>query len=246
MRVVELVASNGASGGARVAISDRSGGSSTSPYDSLNLSHTVGDLPRRVTENRRRAAFLAGLDPARVVWMDQVHGTAVAVVDEVPVEPLPATDAVVTASRGLALAVLVADCLPVLIGDGSAGVVGAAHAGRRGLAEGIVGATVAAMASLGANPAAMSALVGPGVGPCCYEVPQSLRSEVVARVPETCAQTRTGRPALDLPAGVLAELTRAGVRQTSRMATCTVEDPAYYSYRRDRVTGRFAGFIWRA
>lgn len=237
MRVLEL------GPGARAAITDRAGGVSDAPFDGLNLSYRVGDDPAHVAENRRRAAATAGLDPSRVVWMEQVHGAEVAVVHDPAVSPVAGVDALVTTERGLALGVLVADCLPVLLADTDAGVVGAAHAGRRGLAGGIVGATVAAMRSLGAEPAGLQALIGPGIRSCCYEVGADVRDDVVERVPETSARTAEGGPALDLAAGVLAELGRAGVRRHSRVAVCTAEDPAYFSYRRDGVTGRFAGYI---
>lgn len=240
MRVLEL------GPGAWAAVTARSGGVSATPYDNLNLSYRVGDVSAQVAENRRRAAATAGLDPGRVMWMEQVHGAEVAVVDDAEISPVAGVDALVTTGRGLALAVLVADCLPVLLAETDAGVVGVAHAGRRGLAGGIVGATVAAMRSLGADPAAVTAVVGPGIGPCCYEVGADVRDEVIGRVPETAARTVEGRPALDLPAGVVEELRRAGVRRASRVAICTAEDPAYFSYRRDGVTGRFAGYVWLA
>lgn len=230
--------------GARGWITARSGGSSSFPYLSLNLSLNVGDVPGNVAENRRRAATHAGLDPARVVWMDQEHGAGVAVVAELPTGPVREVDALVTRQRGMALAVLVADCVPVLLADGGAEVVGVAHAGRRGLVAGVVQATLAAMISVGADPDSVTALVGPAVGACCYEVPVEMRDEVAAVVPETAAWTRGGTPSLDLPAGVLAVLGRAGVRRCSRLPVCTADDPAYFSHRRDGVTGRFAGYAW--
>lgn len=230
--------------GASTAVTDRVGGTSTGPFASLNLSLKVSDEPDRVAANRWRAAVGAGLDPERVVWMDQAHGSGVAVVEQLPAGPVPGVDALVTRSRELALAVLVADCVPVLLADGAAEVVAVAHAGRRGLAAGVVQATVVAMSALGADPANVTALVGPAVGPCCYEVPAEMRDEVAAGVPEAAARTRAGSPALDLPAGVLALLHRAGVRRCVRSWVCTVDDPAYFSHRRDGVTGRFAGYAW--
>jgi len=232
--------------GARYGTTDRSAGSSAPPYRGLNLSYSVGDEPVRVAGNRQRAATGLGLDPRRVVWMQQTHAAGVAAVAEAPMDPVPGVDGLVTRSRDLALAVLVADCVPVLLAHGAAGVVGVAHAGRRGLAAGIVQATVAAMRSLGADPAEVTAFVGPAVGPCCYEVPADMRDEVAGLVPETAARTRAGTPALDLPAGVLAVLARVGVRRSARSPVCTADDPAYFSHRRDGVTGRFAGYVWLA
>ncbi|NJA59953.1 polyphenol oxidase family protein, partial [Streptomyces sp. NEAU-H3] len=115
-------------GGAHFAFTDRWGGVSAAPYEELNLGGAVGDAPGAVLANRALAAKDLGLDPAHVVWMNQVHGREVAVVEEPWGEgPVPAVDAVVTARRGLALAVLTADCVPVLLADAVAGVVGAAH-----------------------------------------------------------------------------------------------------------------------
>lgn len=231
--------------GARYGISDRSGGTSAGAYLSLNLSFSVADDSSGVLVNRRRAATGLGLHPQRVVWMQQEHGAEVAAV-AAATGPVPGVDGLVTRSRQVALAVLVADCVPVLLADGGAGVVGVAHAGRRGLAAGVVSATVAAMRSLGADPAAVTAYVGPAVGPCCYEVPAQLRDQVAALVPETASRTRAGTPALDLPTGVLAVLARAGVRNCSRSSVCTADDARYFSHRRDGVTGRFAGYAWLA
>lgn len=229
----------------RGAVTDRSGGSSAAPYDSLNLSFNVGDEPAVVTANRARVAAELRVHAGDVVWMDQVHGSGVAVVAEHPAGPVPAVDALVTRHPNVVLAVLVADCVPVLLADSAAGVLAVVHAGRRGLAAGVVPATLAAMAELGADPADMTALVGPSVGPCCYEVPAQMRAEVAALVPDTAASTRSGTPALDLPAGVVGVLRRAGVRRLSRSGVCTAENPAYFSHRRDGVTGRFAGYAWR-
>lgn len=232
--------------GARGAVTSRFGGRSAAPFDSLNLSFSVGDEPEAVSQNRLHVAAELGLEPGSVVWMEQSHGCAVAVVDDsAPTGPV-AVDALVTRRRDVVLAVLVADCVPVLLADAGAGVVAVAHAGRRGLAAGILPATLAAMVKLGAVPAAVTAAIGPAIGPCCYEVPAQLRAEVAGVVPETAAWTRQGTPALDLPGGVVGVLRRVGVRRCTRSRICTAEDPAYFSHRRDGVTGRFAGYAWRA
>jgi YfiH family protein len=153
-------------------------------------------------------------------------------------------DAVVTARRGLALAVLTADCTPVLLADPVAGVAGAAHAGRPGLVAGVVPAVVEAMTGLGARPERMLAHIGPSVCGLCYEVPERMRAEVAEVVPEAWATTRQGTPAVDVAAGVLAQLGRMGVTDAKRSGVCTLESADHFSYRREHVTGRLAGYVW--
>ncbi|MDY0812323.1 peptidoglycan editing factor PgeF [Kitasatospora purpeofusca] len=230
--------------GAHFAFTTRWGGVSTSPYGELNLGGAVGDDPAAVLENRAIAARELGLDPADVVWMNQVHGADVAVVTErQPAGEAPAVDAVVT-DRPLALAVLTADCTPVLLADPVAGVVGAAHAGRPGLAAGVVPAVVGAMVALGAEPARIAAATGPAVCGRCYEVPAQLRAEVAGRVPAAHAVTSWGTPALDVPAGVAAQLAAAGVNGPVLSPVCTLESADHYSYRREQRTGRLASYVW--
>jgi YfiH family protein len=151
-------------------------------------------------------------------------------------------DALVTADAGLPIGVLVADCMPVLLSDPVAGVVGAAHAGRRGLVAGVLQATLQAMNGLGAEPSRTTAVIGPSICGCCYEVPEAMREEVAAAVPGTACETSAGTPGLDLVAGALGVLRKAGVDATA-MGICTAEDDRFYSYRRDGVTGRFAGVV---
>jgi YfiH family protein len=179
--------------------------------------------------------------------MKQVHGADVALARTPwPDEDAPSVDALVTDQYGLVLAVLVADCTPVLLADPVAGVVGAAHAGRPGMAAGVVPATIEAMRDLGADPARLEVFTGPGVCGACYEVPEAMRADVAANEPASWATTRQGTPAVDVPAGVAAQLRRAGILEANLhlSADCTMEDPRYFSYRRDGVTGRFAGFVW--
>ncbi|MCU7825262.1 peptidoglycan editing factor PgeF [Kitasatospora sp. DSM 101779] len=230
--------------GAHFASTTRWGGVSTSPYGELNLGGAVGDDPAAVRRNREIAARELGLDPADVVWMNQVHGADVAVVTQrQPAGQAPTVDAVVT-DRPLALAVLTADCTPVLLADRAAGVVGAAHAGRPGLAAGVVPAAVRAMAELGADPARITAVLGPAVCGRCYEVPAGLRDEVAAIVPAARAETSWGTPALDVAAGVVAQLAEAGVTDVVRSDVCTLESDDHYSYRREQRTGRLASYVW--
>jgi len=231
--------------GAHFAFTDRWGGVSAVPYEELNLGGAVGDDPDAVRTNRELAAKSLGLDPARVVWMNQVHGAEVAVVDGPWGErPVPEVDAVVTARRGLALAVLTADCTPVLLADPVAGIVAAAHAGRPGMVAGIVPAAVRAMTELGAEPGRIVARTGPAVCGRCYEVPEAMRADVAAVEPAAHAETSWGTPAVDVTAGVHAQLERLGVCDREQSSVCTIESDDHFSYRRDRTTGRLAGYVW--
>ncbi|WP_432135944.1 MULTISPECIES: peptidoglycan editing factor PgeF [unclassified Streptomyces] len=232
--------------GAHFAFTDRWGGVSAAPYEELNLGGAVGDDPAAVLTNRELGAKSLGLDPARVVWMNQVHGAEVAVVDGPwgTEADVPAVDAVVTARRGLGLAVLTADCVPVLLADPVAGVAAAAHAGRPGLVAGVVPAALRAMTELGADPARIVARTGPAVCGRCYEVPAGMRAEVAAVEPAAYAETSRGTPAVDVAAGVHAQLERLGVRDREQSPVCTLQSEDHFSYRRDRVTGRLAGYVW--
>ncbi|WP_431044902.1 peptidoglycan editing factor PgeF [Streptomyces sp. P1-3] len=231
--------------GAHFAFTDRWGGVSAAPYDTLNLGGAVGDDPAAVRTNRERAARALGLEPGAVVWMNQVHGRDVAVVDGPWAgDEVPAVDAVVTTRRGLALAVLTADCTPVLLADPVAGVVGAAHAGRPGLVAGVVPATVEAMLALGAEPGRILARTGPSVCGRCYEVPEAMRDAVAEVVPEAWSRTVWGTAAVDVAAGVTAQLARSGVGIGGHSHICTLESADHFSYRRDRTTGRLASYVW--
>jgi polyphenol oxidase len=228
----------------RRVVTDRRGGRSRSPYDSFNLGDHVGDEPADVAANRARVARELGVADDRLVWMQQVHGTGVAVVEGPQDGAVPATDALVTATRGLVLAVLVADCVPILLADSDRGIVAAVHAGREGVRQGVLPAALSAMASLGARARHVSALLGPAVCGACYEVPAEMQAEVARVAPAAAVRTRTGTPGLDLRAGLADLLTRAGVRQVVHDPRCTVEDPHLFSHRRDGVTGRQAGLVW--
>ncbi|MEV8542304.1 peptidoglycan editing factor PgeF [Streptomyces sp. NPDC051572] len=231
--------------GAHFAFTDRWGGVSAVPYEELNLGGAVGDDPDAVRTNRELAAKSLGLDPALVVWMNQVHGVDVAVVEEPwGASDIPSVDAVVTARRGLALAVLTADCTPVLLADPVAGIAGAAHAGRPGMVAGVVPAAVRAMVELGADPARIVARTGPAVCGRCYEVPADMRADVAAVEPAAYAETSWGTPAVDVTAGAHAQLDRLGVRDREQSPVCTRESDDHFSYRRDRATGRLASYVW--
>ena len=145
-----------------------------------------------------------------------------------------------------ALVVLVADCAPVLLADPEARIVGAAHAGREGMAAGVVTELVTAMSDAGADPARMRAVIGPHICGGCYEVPAQMRARVAEQVPEAACVTRAGTPGIDVGTGIEAQLARAGVRAFTADPRCSAETPELYSYRRDGRTGRFAGLVWLA
>lgn len=228
----------------RRVVTTREGGVSKPPYDSFNLGDHVGDDPAAVTANRKRLAEGIGLEPERLVWMEQVHGRTVAVVDGPVDEPLEATDAVVTARERLALVVLTADCVPVLLGDPEAGVIGAVHAGRVGARVGVVPATLDRMVELGARKDRIEVLLGPSVCGQCYEVPTAMRDDVDKHLPGSASTTRSGKPALDLRAGLWQQLADAGVGRLGLDPRCTFEEKSLFSHRRTPGTGRLAGVIW--
>ena len=228
----------------RRVVTDRRGGRSRAPYDSFNLGSHVGDDPADVAANRARVARELQVAEERLVWMDQVHGTGVAVVDRPQDGPVPGTDALVTATPGLVLAVLAADCVPVLLADHDTGVVAAVHAGREGVRAGVVPAALSAMASLGARARHVTALLGPAVCGECYEVPEQMQQDVVRVAPAAAARTRAGTPGLDLRAGIAEILRRSGIPEVVQDPRCTVEDGTLFSHRRDGVTGRQAGLVW--
>ncbi|MFJ4976451.1 peptidoglycan editing factor PgeF [Streptomyces coeruleorubidus] len=232
--------------GAHFAFTDRWGGVSAAPYEELNLGGAVGDDPGAVRANRELAAKSLGVEPDRVVWMNQVHGADVAVVDGPwgSSSGIPSVDAIVTTRRGLALAVLTADCVPVLLADPVAGIAAAAHAGRPGMIAGVVPAALRAMTDLGAEPSRIVVRTGPTVCGRCYEVPEAMRAEVSAIEPAAYAETSWGTPAVDVSAGVHAQLERLGVCDRAQSPVCTLESQDHFSYRRDRTTGRLAGYVW--
>ncbi len=232
----------------RAVFTRRSGGVSAAPYDALNLSTKGNDEWRRVQANRDLVARGVGLRYDDLVFAQQVHGHDVAVVDRSDISQGPAAiagdiagvDALVTRRRGLGLVVLAADCLPVLLADVTAGVIGAAHAGRRGLASGVLQATVEAMVGLGAQ--GITASIGPAAGRCCYEVPAELAAEVELTVPGCQARTRRHTPSIDLRGGAERILLALGLT-VRHVDACTIHDPGFYSYRRDGDTGRHGGVV---
>ena len=228
----------------RRVVTTRAGGASSAPYDSFNLGDRVGDDQGAVAANRDRLAGELGLPADHVVWMEQVHGRTVATVDGPRADAVEVTDGLVTAEPGLALAVLVADCVPVLLADPEAGVVGAVHAGRVGARVGIVPAALAAMRDAGARVERIEVLLGPSVCGECYEVPAAMRADVEAHLPGSAVRTRRGTPGLDLRAGLWQQLADAGVAKIGLDPRCTVEDRTLFSHRREGTTGRLAAITW--
>jgi YfiH family protein len=222
----------------------RSGGVSAPPYHSFNLGDHVGDDPAAVAANRARLASAIGLPADHVVWMNQVHSAHVEFVDSPRDQALDATDALVTRTPRLALAVVTADCVPVLLADGRAGVIGAAHAGRVGAANGVVLRTLEEMITQGAHVRDVSVLLGPSVSGPNYEVPEEMAAEVEARLPGSRTTTSRGTPGLDLKAGIARQLRDAGVTAIDIEPRCTAADPALFSHRRDNPTGRLASLVW--
>lgn len=227
----------------RACVTTRAGGVSLAPYDSLNLGSHVGDDGAAVAENRAR--LRVGL-PSEPLWLNQVHGVAVADADIAT--GVPTADAAVTHHPGRVCAVLTADCLPVLFCDEAGSVVAAAHAGWRGLVGGVLESTVAHM---GVPAGSVLAWLGPAIGPHAFEVGAEVRAAFLAAdggagsafVPGA----REDKWMADLFALARRRLARIGVLRIHGGGICTHADAArFYSYRRDGVTGRFASMIWLA
>ena len=205
---------------------------------SLSLGDAAADDVR--TEALRQVAEATGASP---VLMTQVHGAHVDVVDDHRASGALPADAMITDQRRVALLARAADCVPVLLADPATGWIASVHSGRPGLAAGVVPAAIAAVREHGGDPSV--AWVGPHVCGACYEVPADLQDEVAAVVPEARSTTSWGTPALDLGAGVRAQLAAAGITDVREVDACTREDTSWPSHRRDgSASTRFAGVIW--
>lgn len=198
-------------------------------YESLNLALHVGDDPTVVASNRTVIGAAQ--------FMNQVHGDEIKVVDAITSE-IPTCDGLITTTPNLALAVMVADCIPLLLISKEA--VGAIHVGRAGLVNRIAVKAVQQMRSLGAIE--LHAILGPSICGSCYEVPLQMQQDVIAEHPRAFATTSKGTPGLDLSKALIAELVAAGVSYEAS-TTCTFEDEMYFSHRRQNPTGRFAGVV---
>jgi len=228
--------------GIRAASSLRGGGLSQGVYASLNLGTHVGDEPSRVAANRRLLAESLNL-PAEPFWLNQVHGTATAQAGPKSGPP-PAADASYSDAVGVVCVVMTADCLPVLLCDRSGSRIAAAHAGWRGLADGVLEATVQAMGGRD-----LMAWLGPAIGPAAFEVGGEVRQAFLEKLGDCHAAFRPGnegRWLADLYGLARIALNRAGVGEVYGGDYCTYSDPArFFSYRRDGQTGRMASLIWR-
>jgi YfiH family protein len=218
----------------------RRGGASSGIFAGLNCGHGSSDQTEAVALNRARVAAAMGVTPAALAGVWQVHSADVVSLDAAPRETLRA-DALVTATPGLVLSVLTADCQPVLFADRKAGVIGAAHAGWRGSRDGILEATLAAMQALGARRETITAVIGPCISQSAYEVGEEFLQTFLDEDPGNgrfFAAGPKGRPMFDLPGYSLARLRRAGVGRAEWTRHCTYSDPArFYSFRRTTHAG---------
>ncbi|MGE5028196.1 MAG: peptidoglycan editing factor PgeF [Betaproteobacteria bacterium] len=226
----------------RALQTSRAGGVSAGPYASLNLGNHVGDDPAAVAENR---ALLRASLPAEPVWLRQVHGNVVADADRV--QGIPDADAVLARRSGSVCAVMTADCLSLLLCDQAGEVVAAAHAGWRGLAGGVVEATVQAMR---VAPERLLVWLGPAIGPAAFEVGDEVRQAFMAHDPQA-AKAFVANPAnpqkwlADIFLLARQRLARLGVSRVYGGGLCTYTDATrFYSYRRDGATGRMATLVW--
>lgn len=221
----------------------RAGGVSAPPYDTFNLGDHVGDDPAAVAANRERLAKATGLD-GRLVWMHQVHSDRVVRVTGPDDGPVDDADGLVTTTRRLGLAVVTADCVPVLLADARAGVIGAVHAGRVGARDGVVARAVETMCEAGARVEDISVLLGPAVSGRNYEVPEAMAADVEAALPGSRTTTARGTAGLDLRAGITRQLTDLGITAIDVDPRCTVADRNLFSHRRNAPTGRLASLVW--
>lgn len=227
-------------------ITTRDGGVSEAPYDSMNLGLHVGDDPQHVLANRRLLALNL---PSEPLWLNQVHSTVVIDADK-PHNLVPVADAAVTTREDCVLAVMTADCLPVLLANETASVIGIAHAGWRGLASGVIEATLQMMKTKVSNSGAWYAYLGPAIGPKHFEVGFEVREAFLSTHPQAVAAFHaSGAPdkyLADLYVLARMRLEAAGVMHVAGGQDCTYANRSFYSYRRDKTAGRMASLIWRA
>ena len=241
-----------------IAMTDRHGGVSLAPYDSLNLGLHVGDIPQQVLVNRGLLAQQLQL-ATEPVWLEQVHGSRVIdLADIVPINltqeaqsecvalqntPPLVADASYTDLAGRVCVVMTADCLPVLLCNQQGTEVAAAHAGWRGLCDGVIEASVAKFAS---KPSELIAYLGPAIGPSAFEVGADVRAAFMAKDPnaESCFIARGDKYLADIIGLAKLRLKQLGITQIYSADICTVLNQDYFSYRRDKITGRMASLIW--
>lgn len=241
MSTLALEAAWPAPSGVHACVSLRAGGVSTGVYASLNVAAHVDDVPERVAENRARLAGALGL-PGEPSWLEQVHGTRVLDLDR---EAPGRADGAVMSRPGRVLAIMTADCLPVLLTDGAGRRVGAAHAGWRGLAAGVLGNAVAAMT---VPPRELLAWLGPAIGPGAFEVGDEVREAFLSRGADRASAFESnarGRWQADLYALARLELEALGVERIHGGGFCTFnEAERFFSHRREAPCGRMASLIW--
>jgi YfiH family protein len=234
----------------KTMITNRHGGFSQPPFDSLNLGSHVGDDPTTVKKNREALKIVLPNEP---IWLNQVHGTQVIDADcRNDWSDVPSADASVTSTPGKVLAIMTADCLPVLLASSDGKVVGAAHAGWRGLAAGVIEQTVALMRSKQTQQAQTQsdiiAYLGPAIGPHAFEVGSEVRDIFMAQNPVSAAcfeqLKENGKYLADIYGLATLRLNALGVEQIEGGDECTLQNPDYFSYRRDQQTGRMGSFIW--
>jgi hypothetical protein len=242
----------------KAMITNRHGGFSQSPFDSLNLGLHVGDDPATVQKNRDA---LKAVLPNEPIWLNQVHGTQVIDVGALKESKddgmaVPSADASVTTAPGQVLAIMTADCLPVLLASRDGKVVGAAHAGWRGLAAGVIEQTVALMRVKQSNHAQTDtetqseilAYLGPAIGPHAFEVGSDVRDIFMAHNPASAAcfeqLQEKGKYLADIYGLACLRLNALGIEHIEGGGECTLQNPDYFSYRRDQQTGRMGSFIW--
>ena len=225
-----------------VGFTDARGGHSAPPYGEFNLGGMAGEEHSVTEANRSLLAAHFGAPRSDFVMLRQVHGREVVHVTGPWPDRAPEADALVTTNPDLILGVLAADCTPILLADSATGVIGSAHAGRKGMQQNIVSATVSAMRDLGARH--ITAVVGPSICGRCYEVPAEMAQEAVAVAPASAARSWTGTPAIDVAAGVVEQLVANDV-VVQWIPGCTRERDDLYSYRRAPISGRAAGVITR-
>ena len=233
--------------GVRAGYTLRLGGTRTDRYLSANMSAHVGDVETHVRENRQRLSEITGL--ADIRWLQQTHGSRVVKIgrhvgladDE---GSAPVADAQWTDATGIGLAIVSADCFPVVIADTSGSVVGIAHCGWRGAVSGVLESLIAEM---GCRAATLNAWMGPGICKQCYEVGPDVVARLDSRVSKNVleAAPRRERWLLDLPRYLEIMLQELGIERIFRTQRCTYQDENLYSYRRDKVTGRLATMVWR-
>ena len=215
------------------------------PYGGFNLGGHVGDDPDAVRRNRDQ---LQSVLPNQPVWLEQVHGTQVVTLTGTGDPVKPVGDAVMTSTPGVVCGIMTADCLPVLLADRLGRVVGAAHAGWRGLLQGVLEALVAQMlAQTPSRASDLSAWLGPAIGPAAFEVGDDVRTAFLEGMPDAFGMFQArgqGKWLADLPGLACRRLNNLGIHSVTQSGLCTYQSDDFYSYRREKVTGRMASLVW--